>query len=181
MTTADSGAPETGTEATESVDPPDTDTVDWKTEAEKQKALSRKWEERSKANAEAVKELDALKQQSMSDQERAVAEARAQARAEALAEVATDRAADAFRVAAAGRNVDIDELIEGINVSRFIDDNGQPRRDEIAAWLNKVAPATDPDDRPKALDLGQGARGGQPPALNSTQLERDLKAALGVR
>lgn len=47
---------------------------DWKAEYEKVLAQSRKWEQRSKDNAAAAKELDEMRKQSMSDTERAEAE-----------------------------------------------------------------------------------------------------------
>jgi hypothetical protein len=60
------------------------DTTDWKAEAEKFKTLSRKHEERAKANAAAAKELEQLRQQSMTEQEKAVEQAKAEGRAEAI-------------------------------------------------------------------------------------------------
>jgi hypothetical protein len=49
--------------------PTEPDTTDWKAE-------SRKWEARSKANDKAAADLAALKQQSMTDQEKAIADAK---------------------------------------------------------------------------------------------------------
>lgn len=143
--------------------------------AELQKA--RKWEDRAKSNAEAARELDRLRKQHESDQERAVREAVEAARSEERARFSADRVADAFRVAASGRDVDVDELVSGVNPSRFIDDDGQPDRPAIQEWIDKVAPAR----KSAPLDLGQGARSGTSvPGLNSSQLERDLRAKLGI-
>lgn len=181
MTTADAGAPATG-ETTEPTTAPatGTETVD-KAEYEKLLANSRKWEERAKANVDAAKELEKLREQSMTDQERAVAEAVAKARAEALAEVAGERVADAIRAVAAGRVADVDALIDGINPGRFLDDNGIPDREAISGWLDKVAPAPQEPAAPTFPDLGQGARGGQPMALNGDELENALRNAVGAR
>ena len=65
---------------------------DWKAEYEKAVAQSRKWEQRSKDNAAAAKELDEMRKQSMSDAERAVSEKARADKAEAkLAESERER------------------------------------------------------------------------------------------
>jgi hypothetical protein len=49
----------------------------------------------------------------------------------------------------------------------------------VAAFVDRIAPEREPASPP---DLGQGARGGnQVPGLNSSQLQKDLEAALGIR
>lgn len=82
---------------------------DWKAEYEKVLAQSRKWEQRSKDNAAAAKELDEMRKQSMSDAERAESEKaradkaeaklaeyeRERERAAIVAEVAADKGVDA--------------------------------------------------------------------------------------
>ncbi len=144
--------------------------------AELQKA--RKWEDRAKANAAAARELEQLRQQHESDQERAIREAVDAARTEERSRLSADRVADAFRAAAAGRDVDVDELVSGINPARFLSDDGNPDRDAVQEWIDKVAPARESSP----LDLAQGARhsGTNVPGLNSSQLERDLRAKLGI-
>lgn len=89
-------------------------------EVEKWQALARKHEQRAKDNADAAKALDEVKRSQMSDQERAVAEAKAATRAEILAEVGSKFVAAEFKVAAAGRTVngkplDLDAILEGVN------------------------------------------------------------------
>ena len=65
---------------------------DWKAEYEKAVAQSRKWEQRSKDNAAAAKELDEMRKQSMSDAERAESEKARADKAEAkLAEYERER------------------------------------------------------------------------------------------
>ncbi len=49
--------------------------IDWKAEAEKWKAQSRSWEKQSKANKKAADELEQLKAEQMTEQEKAVARA----------------------------------------------------------------------------------------------------------
>lgn len=170
-------APDTGTEpATE----PATDTApDLAAELEKWKAQARKHEDRAKANAAAAKELEQLRQQSMTDQEKAVEAARQAARAEVLAEVGASRVDDAVRVATAGRPVDVDALLDGLDRSRFLTDDGTPDRDGIAAWVDRIAPArTDDPTPPPVFDLGQGTRQGKPPT--SDPLLADLMRHLGT-
>lgn len=175
-------AADTATDAPEStpeadVTAPDTGD-DLTAELSKWKAQARKHEERAKANAAAAKELEKLREQSMTDQERAVEEARKAARSEALAEVGSARVEDAVRVAAAGRPVDVDALLEGLDRSRFLNEDGQPDRDAIAAWVDRIAPAS--ETTPARVDLGQGARRSAALALNGDPLLNDLKSKLGI-
>ena len=76
--------------------------------SELQKA--RKWEERAKTNAGAAKQLEELRKQHESDQDRAIREAVENARTQVFAELGSERVADAFRVAAAGRGLDVDDV-----------------------------------------------------------------------
>ena len=82
-------------------DPPG-DEKDWKAEYEKVLAESRKWEGRAKQTAPAAKELEKLKQESMTELERAVAQAREEAKLEGLREGGSKIAAAEIRAAAAG-------------------------------------------------------------------------------
>lgn len=128
-----------------------------------------------KAAKTAAAELDALRKQSMSEQERAVAEARDAGRAEALAEVAADRVDDAVRAAAAGKSVDVDALLEGLDRNRFVSD-GQPDREAIQGWIDRVAPAA--TQATPTVDLGQGVRNTMP--LNGDGIEQALRRAVGM-
>lgn len=167
------------TDATESTET-GTDSTDWKAEAEKFKTLARKQEERAKANAAAAKELETFRQQSMTDTEKAVEAARNEGRSEG-ARQASERIVRAdIRAAAAGRNVDVDALLDGVNFGRFLDDDGESDIKAINAWMDRIAPLGEEKPKPR-LDLGQGARGGQQnAALNGDPLLRDLKQTLGI-
>lgn len=165
------------------VDAPAPDTgqdVDWKAEAEKFQALHKKQEARAKANADAARELERIKREALPEQERLVAEAIAAARAEVLNEVGSVRVDDAVKLAAAGRNVDVDALLEGLDRSRFLAD-GQPDTAAITAWVDRIAPAPDPDAPTGVIDLGQGARVDQTLALGSDPLLQALNHTLGIR
>lgn len=173
------GAPDPDNDTTDSNDHGDEFVS--RAEFEELRKQARKWEARAKSNAQAAKELDDLRKQSMDETQRAIAEAVEKTRTEVLGQVGSKLVAAEIRAAATGRKTDVDALIDGVNLSRFLNEDGDPDRESINEWLDKVAPAgtADDDSKPSAPDLGQGKRG-QPPALNSTQLERDIKAALGI-
>jgi hypothetical protein len=179
--------PDTGTDAAPdaTIDTkPDTgDATDWKAEAEKWQALAKKHEGRAKANADAAKELEQFREQSMTEAERAIAQARQEARTAALAEMGGKIAAAEIRAAAAGRLApqQLDALLDGIDTARFLTDDGDVDRDKVAKFVDGIAPPADEDHRQVFPDLGQGARGNGSQALNGDPLLRDLKATLGVR
>lgn len=172
-------SPQTPPEGTE---PPATgDAADLAAEVEKWQKLARKHEDRAKGNADAAKELERIKREALPEQERLVAEAEARGTAAATAKLA-GRIVDAeIKAAAAGRTVDVDALLEGLDRTKFLTDDGEPNTAAISAWVDRIAPK--PAEAETAAtpwpDLGQGATGSVA-ALNSTQLERDLKSALGI-
>lgn len=135
--------------------------------------------EAEKAHKEATAELDNLRKQFMTDQERAVVEAKEAGRTEALTAMGGKLVEAEFRVAAAGRvpTVTLDRILGAIDVKPFVDQAGQPNSKAIQEFIEGIAPA---EREPDPLDLGQGSRG-QPHALNSDPLLRDLKNHLGIR
>ena len=157
--------------------------VDLSAELDKWKAQARKHEERAKANAKAAQELEEFRKQSMSETEKAIDEARSSARREALVEAASKVAAAEVRAAASGRMTgeQLGILLEGINLARFVDEDGDVDRDAIVAFVDGIAPQ--PTEQPTAtVDLGQGTRNaGQAAALNGDPLLNDLKSKLGIR
>lgn len=128
-------------------DPPKDDT-DWKAE-------SRKWEERAKANKTAADELEELKKKGMSEQERAVDEAKNAGRAEEREKAGARVVTLAVKAAAAERRVKVDGLLKRIDHKQFLTEDGEPDDKAIAELLDDVAPA-----KGGRQDLGQGARGG---------------------
>lgn len=125
---------------------------DWEAEAAKWKALSRKHEERAKANADAAAELEKVRNESKTDAEKAIESARAEGRTEALKEV-TNRLVDAeFRIAAAGKPVNIDALMDGLDRSRFVNDENEVDTEKVVKFIEGLTPA-------QKANLGQGARG----------------------
>lgn len=160
---------------------PDTgDATDHKAEAEKWKALARKHEADFKKTA---RELDGFKQASMSDQEKAVAAAvdaaRNEARTETLRTVGSRLVDAEVKAAAAGRAVDVEALLEGLDRSRFLDDEGEPNVKAITAWVDRIAPAPQPGQTLR-VDLGQGNRGtGNGAVALNDPLLKDLVAKVG--
>lgn len=145
---------------------------------------ARKWEERAKANSKAAQELEEFRKQSMTDAEKAVDQARTEARREALTEVGGKVAAAEIRAAASGRMTDdqLSTLLDNVNLSRFVDDDGEVDRPLVATFVDGIAPQpTEGTPAVPVLDLGQGARGaGQNAALNGDPLLRSLKDKLGI-
>lgn len=130
-------------------------------------------------------ELEKLKQASMSDQEKVIAEAVAAAKAEALAEVGSKVAVAEFKAAAAGRLKDdqLSVLLSSLDLKAFLDDDGDVDPQKVSTFLESIVPKVEeqpeaPADPLAGIDLGQGARG--VPALNSKQLEDDLRRAVGA-
>lgn len=176
------GAPPEGTEGTQETQPP-ADLGD----AGKQ-AIDRMKSERNDARKEAKAlqaKLEEIQRSSMTDQEKAIDEAKATARADALAEVGSKIAAAEFKAAAAGRldDAQMTTLLSGLDLKAFLDDSGDVDPAKVKTFVDTVAPAVEeteppPGDLLAGLDLGQGSRG--TPGLGSTQLERDLRRTLGI-
>lgn len=155
--------------------------IDYKAELEKAQKESRKWEDRAKQNSAAKTELEKLREASMSDQEKAVEAARAEARAAMLKEFGGNLVDAEIKVAAAGRldDAQLEALLGVVDRSALLEEDGTVKADAVKAFVDRLAPAPAESARPLLPDLGQGARGG-PPALNSTQLQKDLEKALGI-
>lgn len=142
----DSGAanasdkPDTGDVAADK-DAAGSDSTDWKSEAEKYKALMRKHEARAKENATAAKERDELRKQSMSDQERAVEEASAKARAEERVRLAGKLARQGFLAAAAGHLANAASVADDLNLSKYVGEDGEIDEKGLAELVDRLAPA----------------------------------------
>lgn len=161
---ADDEAPATGAETQES-----DESTDWKAKHDAILREARKHEERAKRNADAAKRLAELERSQMSEVEKARAEGLEAGRSEVLGQIAQERVTSAFRIALAGRaDVDVDELLDGVDLAKFRDDEGRADDKRIAAWIAKAVPApADPEPAPRQLDLGQGARGKRPAVSDS--------------
>lgn len=179
-TSADTTTTDTTATTTTDTGGDDTTSTDWQAEAEKWKGLARKHEDRAKENATAAKELEQLRQQSMSEQEKAVATAKAEGRAEAFRDAAVKVVDANVRAATAGRTVDVDALLDGIDRSRFVTDDGDVDTEAIQQWVDKVIPPVSDQRGTPLLDMGQGTRQ-TGPGLGSDGLLDALKTITGAR
>jgi len=137
---------ENATEATKAAQPESAeqneetqaDTTDWKAEA-------RKWEARAKENSGAAKAAEEARLDAMTESERAVEEAKQSARAEAATEYGKRLARTEFDAAAGRRNPDFDtaSALEFVDLSRFLDENGEPDSKAIKAAVERLVPTGD--------------------------------------
>lgn len=148
------------------VEAEDTETVDWKAEAEKWKELSRKTERQAKANAQAVKELEEIKRSQLSEQELLIEQTRAETRKAVQMEVASKLVDAELKVALNGRVLDGGAIL-GFDKATFITDDGEVDSEAIKSWADSHSASA---DAPKP-DLGQGNRGTKASAMIRTREE----------
>ncbi|MFJ2113114.1 MULTISPECIES: hypothetical protein [unclassified Streptomyces] len=127
-------------------DKPDTGKGD--SDVEKWKAQSRKHEERAKANAAAAKELEELKAANATDTEKAIGEAVKKAVAEERSRGAAALARQVFLAGASGRIESPTDVVEDVNLSKYIDANGDVDEDGLGKLIDRLAP--------KKPDTGDG-------------------------
>lgn len=122
--------------------------------------------------------LDELERAQMSEQELAVAEAIEKAKTETRAEYSGVLVAAEVKVAATGLldPEQIDSLLDSVDLTKFLTDDGQVDTDRIKSFVEGIAPKG--TGRP--LDLGQGARS-TTPGLGSDPLLQALKNTVGAR
>lgn len=178
MTVPDTAAAAAGTEPTgtpdgesqtDSTTPPAPADKDWEAEAAKWKALSRKHEN---ANAQAIKELEQLRSAQMTETEKAIADAEKRGRDSALAEMRVEIARSKLATQAAGKVADVDALLELVDASKFVNDQGVDD-DAIAAVIErftKVAPAQPAPPKFGSVELGP--QGDRPRQLGEADLAR---------
>jgi hypothetical protein len=142
---------------------------DWEAEAAKWKALARKHEN---ANASSLKELEQLRIAQMSETDKAIAEAEKRGRDAALKELRADMARAKLQAQAAGKVADVEALLEVVDVSRFLKEDGIDE-EAIAATierLTKVAPAQPAPPKFGSVELGP--QGDRPRQLGEADLTR---------
>lgn len=142
---------------------------DWEAEALKWKAMARKHEN---ANATSLKELEQLRHAQMSDTEKAIAEAEKRGRDAAMKELRADMARAKLQAQAAGKVADVEALLEVVDVSRFLKEDGIDE-EAIAATIErlaKVAPAQ--PAQPKFGSVEMGPQGDRPRQLGEADLAR---------
>ena len=158
---------ESTTETTEAaIEVPDTgaDAGKLQAEVDKWKSLSRKHEDRAKANDGAARELEDLRRSQMGEQEKAVDEARKAGRTEAVQELGARLVTAEFRAQAAGKFTDsqLSELLEDADMSKYLTDAGEVDVERVTRKVTALAPSAGTDKT--WPDLGQGSRDVQKPA-----------------
>lgn len=144
----DTGAGGTGTEGG--------DKPDLEAEVAKWKSLARKHEGNAKANADAAKELAALKTANQSDSEKAISEAEQRGRSAATADLSQRLAAAEVRAALTGVVPDPAAIVEDLNLAKYVTDTGDVDQEAVTALRKKYESfATKPGP-----DLKQGKQGG---------------------
>lgn len=145
-------------EPTPPAEPPKDDT-DWKAE-------SRKWEQRAKDNSAAAKALEKQQRDSMTDADKAVAEAKAAGRSEAATEFGKRLARTEFDALAGRRNADFDtaSALEYIDLSRFVGEDGEPDTKAIKAAVERLVPT--PTAGPPSFDGGARTPAGATKGMN---------------
>lgn len=126
---------------------------------------------------ELERELENLRRTSMTESERAVAEAKAAGRAEASTEFASRLVRADFLTESAKRNSTFDAttILDDLNLARYVTDDGEPDTKAIAAAVARLVPV--PGDQlpvPPSLDLGH-----RPPGTTAGDPARDFANFIG--
>jgi hypothetical protein len=124
-----------------------------------------------KAAKTATAELDALRKAAMSDQDKAVAEAKDLGRKEATTEVASRLAAAEIKAALTGIVPDPASVVEDLNLARYIDDNGDINTEAVAALKAKYQEFATPSGKPPVPGVPTGARTGDPAVKQLTKAD----------
>lgn len=145
-------APETPAQE-QPADQPEADQTDWKAEA-------RKWEQRAKENKQAASELEKQRLAAMTEAERAVAEAEERGRTAATTEFGKRLATSEIKAAAAETGADLTGVFEFLDLSRFVDENGEPDAKAIKSFVGGLPLKDDGKPRPPRPDQNQGRQSG---------------------
>ena len=138
------------------------DSTDWKAEA-------RKWEQRAKDNRAAATELEKQRKASMTEAEKAVAEAEQRGRTTAVQEFGKRLARTEFDAAAGRRNAEFDtaSIFDWLDLAKFVGDDGEPDSKAITAAVERLVPAT--PQQPRGFEHGPR---GQAAPMDMNQLIR---------
>ena len=120
------------------------------------------------------KEVDQIRQSSMSEAEKAVAEAEARGRAAASTEFGKRLARTEFDAIAGRRNPDFDtaSALDFIDLGRFVGEDGEPDKEAIKAAVERLVPAA--ANVPPSFDGGP-----RTPASPTQDMNTFLRKATG--
>ncbi|MFF4952854.1 hypothetical protein [Streptomyces chattanoogensis] len=125
-------------------------------EADKWKAMSRENEKRWK---QAAAELDRFRQAQMTEQEKAIEQARQEARRAALSEVGTSLAEAEVRAQAASAGVSVPT--DYLDLARFVGEDGRADREKVTAFISSLPKPTPPEPEfPQLMGAGYHRSGG---------------------
>lgn len=129
-------------------------------------AAAKKWEKLAKANKNATEKLAKLEAAAMSEQERAVAEAKAAGASEAAKTYGSKLAAAELKAAAAAKGVDLSTIGKYLKADMFVGDDGEV---DEAAIKTAVADFAKLSPRAPGKSGGDfsGAPGGAPASLDA--------------
>lgn len=113
--------------------------------------------ERTKIEKAATDKLEAVRVAGLSENEKLIEEAKSSARAEIRREYATDLAAAEIRAALTGVVNDPDEVIDDLNLNKFVDSDDQPNQEAIAALKAKYTALLDGRRHKNTATLSPGA------------------------
>lgn len=103
------------------------------------------------------KTLQAERAKGLSDADRAIQDAKAAGFAEAQMEAGKRLARAEIRALASEKGLDVTALLEDLDLSRFVGDDGEPDDAVIASAIKRWAAIAPQPNRPRG-DVGQGAR-----------------------
>ncbi|GAA4186903.1 hypothetical protein GCM10022252_19590 [Streptosporangium oxazolinicum] len=140
---------------------------------------SRKWEERSKTNYAKLMEYERAQtgapETAKADQDQAIAEAVDNARRALLGEFGPKLATAAFETAAAKAGLDTADLLDVLDVSKFLAEDGSPDSEAISQKVSALASKWSQPEY--AQDLGIGPQG----SGTAGQLTREALSRMSPR
>jgi hypothetical protein len=131
----------------------------WKAQSRKHEQGVKSMSDYSDLKAKAAK-LDELEEANKSEQQKAVDAAAKEARESTLREVGSRLVDAQFTVAAAGR-LDAERLtalLDGVDRTRFMKEDGSADADKVKAYIDSIAPAQKQQEQ--RHEFGQGSRQG---------------------
>jgi len=131
----------------------------WKAQSRKHEGRANSMADYSELKAKAEK-LAEIEEANMTEQQKAVAAAAKDAREATLREVGSRLVDAQFTVAAAGRMDEerLKALLDGVDRSRFMKEDGTADADKVKSFVDSVAPAQKQQEQ--RHEFGQGSRQG---------------------
>ena len=145
---------------------PEVDETDWKAEA-------RKWEQRAKENKQAAAELEKQRKASMTEAEKAVAEAEERGRTAATQAYGQRLAKSEIRAVATEAGAELAGVFDYLDLGRFVDETGEPDSKAIKAFVDALPKKDTP---PPSFDGG-----GRPTAPGGGDMNALIRAGFGRR